>query len=319
MSPEQAEGGRRRSPHGHLLARGAAARAGRPAGGRSRGTRTSLVLSAILKDAPRRSPSWRPELPPELGRLIRRCLAKEPTRRYQSAIDLRNDLEELRRDLESGVRQRATAHLTAGATQEPASPDGVARRAALMAACDLRRCRLSRLAESCRDNAGCALRTHTCSRPCGVRVTQQFGPALSSRSRPMANGSCFTASVPIRSRRGLYLRSIGRTRVHARAGRGTHRRPSSHLTANGWASGRTNAIWKVPVAGGKPELICDVPEGASGGELGRRRRDRVYCCAAELSVSRATGGTSTPITRPSCGQNQNTSSLTYCPAAKPLS
>jgi eukaryotic-like serine/threonine-protein kinase len=54
------------------------------------------VLSAILKDTPELVHEVKPELPPELGRVIRRCLAKDPGHRYQSAVDLRNELEELR-------------------------------------------------------------------------------------------------------------------------------------------------------------------------------------------------------------------------------
>ena len=37
-----------------------------------------------------------PALPKLLWRIIRRCLAKDPERRYQSAKDIRNELEELR-------------------------------------------------------------------------------------------------------------------------------------------------------------------------------------------------------------------------------
>ena len=41
-------------------------------------------------------PHWiNPALPPDLDRIIRRCLAKDPVRRYQNLVDLRNDLEEL--------------------------------------------------------------------------------------------------------------------------------------------------------------------------------------------------------------------------------
>ena len=54
------------------------------------------LLSSIMKDVPPPVTELRPELPRELGRLIRRCLAKDPSRRYQSALDLRNDLEDLR-------------------------------------------------------------------------------------------------------------------------------------------------------------------------------------------------------------------------------
>jgi hypothetical protein len=44
-----------------------------------------------------------PLLPRHLGRIVRRCLEKDPARRYQTTIDLRNDLEDLKREIEAGV------------------------------------------------------------------------------------------------------------------------------------------------------------------------------------------------------------------------
>ena len=41
-------------------------------------------------------------LPRELGRIIRRALVKDPEHRYQTAKDLRNDLEDLKVSLDSG-------------------------------------------------------------------------------------------------------------------------------------------------------------------------------------------------------------------------
>ena len=67
------------------------------------------VLSAILKDTPVSVTDLNRSLPPELGRIIRHALVKDPHRRYQSATDLRNELEELKADLDSGV---ATAPVT---------------------------------------------------------------------------------------------------------------------------------------------------------------------------------------------------------------
>ena len=49
-----------------------------------------------------------PTLPRDLGRIVRRALVKDPTRRYQTAADLRNDLEELKASLDSGELQAPT-------------------------------------------------------------------------------------------------------------------------------------------------------------------------------------------------------------------
>lgn len=62
-----------------------------------------LVMSAILKDDPKSVSSLRPEVPPEISRLVRRCLQKKPSDRVQSALDLRNELRELQQELISGT------------------------------------------------------------------------------------------------------------------------------------------------------------------------------------------------------------------------
>jgi eukaryotic-like serine/threonine-protein kinase len=67
-----------------------------------RGNSAISVISSIIKDSPPAPVKVNPAVPRELDRIIRRCLAKDPTRRYQSAADLRNDLEELRQQVESG-------------------------------------------------------------------------------------------------------------------------------------------------------------------------------------------------------------------------
>ena len=60
------------------------------------------ILSSILKDTPRSVTEINPALPADFGRIIRRALAKDPERRYQSAKDLRNDLQDLKASLDSG-------------------------------------------------------------------------------------------------------------------------------------------------------------------------------------------------------------------------
>jgi Tol biopolymer transport system component len=60
------------------------------------------TITAILRDNPDSVTDINPRLPRHLGRVIRRCLTKDPDRRYQSALDLRNELEELNREIKSG-------------------------------------------------------------------------------------------------------------------------------------------------------------------------------------------------------------------------
>ncbi len=60
------------------------------------------LLAAILKDAPNPITQRRPDLPRDVSRIVRRALAKDPEQRYQTAKDLRNDLQTLKDDLTSG-------------------------------------------------------------------------------------------------------------------------------------------------------------------------------------------------------------------------
>ena len=60
------------------------------------------IISAIVKDTPKPVTEVNPALPRDLGRIVRRALAKDPERRYQTAKDLRNDLDDLRASRESG-------------------------------------------------------------------------------------------------------------------------------------------------------------------------------------------------------------------------
>ena len=60
-----------------------------------KGDTSVAVLSSIVKDAAPSVGSVNPVQPSEVERIIRRCLAKDPARRYQSAIDVRNDLDDL--------------------------------------------------------------------------------------------------------------------------------------------------------------------------------------------------------------------------------
>lgn len=80
------------------------------------------VLSSILKDAPPLVTDLRPDLPREVSRIVKRCLAKDPEERYQTAKDLRNDLKALKEDSDSGELTRNVPVVTATSVGLAASP-----------------------------------------------------------------------------------------------------------------------------------------------------------------------------------------------------
>ena len=68
-----------------------------------RGDTKLSILSAILKAEPEPVSSIRKEIPPELGRIIARCLRKDPGRRFQHMDDLKVALEEVKEESDSGA------------------------------------------------------------------------------------------------------------------------------------------------------------------------------------------------------------------------
>jgi serine/threonine protein kinase/tetratricopeptide (TPR) repeat protein len=83
------------------------------------GATNTDVMTAILRDDPAPLTHIKPDLPDHMSRIVARCLEKEPAERYSSAKDLRNDLRELRKDVESGVNVASRA---ASARHSGASP-----------------------------------------------------------------------------------------------------------------------------------------------------------------------------------------------------
>ena len=67
-----------------------------------RGDSGIALASSVLKDNPPHVTELRGELPRHLGRIIHRCLEKEPRSRYQSALDVHNELKGLREEVASG-------------------------------------------------------------------------------------------------------------------------------------------------------------------------------------------------------------------------
>src|SRR5207253_7501908 len=76
-----------------------------------RGDTSALIFNAILERAPIPPVRLNPDLPMKLEDIISRALEKDRELRYQSAKEMRAELQRLKRDTESG---RAAAFTTPG-------------------------------------------------------------------------------------------------------------------------------------------------------------------------------------------------------------
>jgi Tol biopolymer transport system component len=75
------------------------------------------LMATIRRESPQSVTDLKPDLPIDLGRIIRHCLQKDPERRYQTAKGLRNELEELKIDHESN-----SGLLASGSGERPTVP-----------------------------------------------------------------------------------------------------------------------------------------------------------------------------------------------------
>ena len=81
------------------------------------GTSSAELVSSILRDTPAAITSVRADLPPDLARIIRRCLEKDPRHRVQTARDVSNEF----RDLERQSSPAATVPVSRAVAATPVS------------------------------------------------------------------------------------------------------------------------------------------------------------------------------------------------------
>jgi serine/threonine protein kinase len=88
-----------------------------------RGDSAAEVFDAILNRAPVAPVRLNPDLPAELERIVNKALDKDRALRYQSAAEMRADLQRLKRDMDTS--RIATASLSPVGAGEPESPPGL--------------------------------------------------------------------------------------------------------------------------------------------------------------------------------------------------
>jgi len=91
------------------------------------GQTSAAFFDSLIHSVPEWPVRFDSATPPELERIVRKALEKNPAQRYQSAAEMRVDCQRLRRDLESSQSS------TSGLTVKPAAPDSKERIRALFA------------------------------------------------------------------------------------------------------------------------------------------------------------------------------------------
>jgi TolB-like protein/Tfp pilus assembly protein PilF len=93
-----------------------------------RGDTSALIFQAILLRAPTAPVRMNPDLPTELERIINRALEKDRNLRYQSARDMRAELQRLKRDTDTGrsvvVPTASSPEIAQGAASSPVAFPG---------------------------------------------------------------------------------------------------------------------------------------------------------------------------------------------------
>jgi serine/threonine protein kinase len=133
MSPEQAEG-RETDGRSDIFSLGVMlfemATGRRP----FTGDTSISVITSILRDTPPTVSDLKSGVPIEFARIVRRCLQKDPDRRYQTAVDLRNALEEVKQESEAGISASVVAPVAQAGRRYRWMPLGVGAAALMLAA-----------------------------------------------------------------------------------------------------------------------------------------------------------------------------------------
>jgi serine/threonine-protein kinase len=255
-----------------------------------KGDSATSVLASIVKDTPVPLVNLRPDLPPALNRIVNRCLAKEAGRRYQSVLDLRNDLEEIQEGLGVGT---ATAPTAAGRPLRRRRTLVIALAAAVIVMLAAGVGYLFWRMQSA-ETMAVEFQRSTIAPPSGVQVQQQEGSgspllAISPDGRWIA----FHGSSSDPDRRGLYLRST--SEIEPRRIRDEKLGSPFFSPDSKWLGFWSNdVLWKVPVAGGAADRICEVKGGLRGASWGDNNQI-VFSVAEGVFRVSGDGGSPAPL------------------------
>src|SRR5262245_28153125 len=218
------------------------------------GTSQASLISAIMKEDPAPITTLSPLTPPALDHVTRKCLAKDPEDRWQSAADLRSEIKWIAEGTPSALSAPAPA---VSRRRARVSLTGAIGAFVLGAAL-----------------TGLALYGWFSRRPARQETPAWFSVLLPSDAPLAAYGAQSLAFSPDGSRLAysaeqggttrLYLRSLGRLDVmpirDSEGAMSAFFSPDSQWIA--FAVG--SRLMKVPVEGGVPQVICEANEVRGG-------------------------------------------------------
>jgi WD40 repeat protein len=254
------------------------------------GRSQASLISAIMKEEPRPISELSPLAPPELDRIVRRCLAKDPDERWQSAADLKHELQWLASGVSAGGTTIASPTTPRAASRS--RPGTLALLAAGAAGVLLATAfgMLPRMFGGA-PHEGDALRFEIAERR-NFQIESPAEAALSPDGSRIAFGGHDSSGVV-----GLFVRSMNSIEVRLVPGVRNVRLPfwsPDGRWVGFFAEGR---LQKVSIEGGDPISICPAPDPRGGtwsssGEI-------VFAPDAEapLRVVNASGGEARVITR----------------------
>jgi serine/threonine-protein kinase len=240
------------------------------------GRTAASLISAILKDQPPPLSVTQPLTPALLDRLVRRCLAKDPDDRWQTARDLRAELQWIRESGGEEVSSRGTAPRRSRAWHVPWALVAIALAAAL--------------GWSLLRTSGAEVRRVNLTIPPALALRGAGGDRLIAMS-PDARKVAFVGTVD--GRYQIYLRSADR--FDAEPVRGTEGGSDPFFSPDGQWLGfvADNALKRVSVGGGPPSTLAGaISRGAAWGP----DDTIVFTAGAANGLSRVPAGGGAPET-----------------------